>query len=514
MRINVDLTAQGWLLGIAGILRGRLGVIFMATEFLIIGGEGDLALRKLYPAFYSLDAALLLPSDFRITGLAPAELSSEQLEQSIHEQLQNSGDYIPEVWERFRKRIRYIVGDATSENAMRSYKSSLADPNSLSLLVYLAIPSKIYGAVAAALNAAELVHPQTLLAVEKPLGASQDSFLEINRQLSEHFTEQQIYRVDHYLGKETVQNLLALRFANIILGSLWSSEYIDHVQITVAETVGLEKRREFYDETGALRDMVQNHLLQVLCLVAMEPPANSGATMIRSEKLKVLRCLKPITLADIDRFTVRGQYAGGSLQNELVQGYQQEIGPERTPSQTETFVSIKAEIDNWRWAGVPFFLRTGKRMTTRYSEILIQFRSPKHSIFPEQIRPFAANQLLIRLQPDEGITLKFLNKVAGFGGDIPLQEVALDLSVSDAQKSHAFDAYARLLMDMLRSDQTLFVSKEEVDASWVWIDQIIDHWQQAGSKAYPYPAGSMGPSEAFVMMDREGRRWNDYPEDA
>lgn len=321
------------------------------------------------------------------------------------------------------------------------------------------------------------------------------------------FDESQVYRIDHYLGKEAVQNLLALRFANIIFGSIWNGNFIDNVQITIAETVGVEDRHEFYDEVGAMRDMVQNHMLQILCLIALEPPANRNAGMIRAEKTKVLQSLKPIELTEINNKTVRGQYAAGSVGNELVPGYQQEIGPEKG-STTETFVAIKAEIDNWRWSNTPFYLRTGKRMPSRCAEVIIQFRKPKHNIFPEQTLGLPGNQLRIRLQPDEGMELHFLTKQPGLG-DIPMDGLSMNLDIPDSFKKRGFDAYARLILEVLRGDQTLFMSAEEVIASWEWVDRIIENWDIAKSKAHPYTAGTMGPSQAVVMMARDHREWID-----
>lgn len=476
------------------------------TELLIIGGDGDLAIRKLYPALFALEQAGELDQVRRITGLARKPKERDAVLTSIKSRLVNSGRFSEEDWQRFANRIQLLAADATDGKSLKPFAESI-DLAQCQLSVYFAIPPSIFEAVCIALDHAGLVVPDTRVVVEKPLGTDKSSFVEIHKSLCHIFDESQVYRIDHYLGKEAVQNLLALRFANIIFGSIWNGNFIDNVQITIAETVGVEDRHEFYEETGALRDMVQNHMMQLLCLIAMEPPANRSANMIRSEKLKVLQSLKPIELEDINNKTIRGQYAAGSIEGELVPGYQQEIGHEKN-SQTETFVAIKAEIDNWRWANVPFYLRTGKRLPSRCAEIIIQLRSPKHNIFPEQTLGLDANQLRIRLQPDEGIELHFLNKTPGFR-EAPMEQVSLNLDVPDSFKQYNFDAYARLMLEVLRGDQTLFVSADEVIASWDWIDQIRENWNTARSRAHPYAAGALGPSQAVVMMARDGREWID-----
>lgn len=476
----------------------------MYTELLIIGGDGDLAIRKLYPALFALEQAGELKNVSRITGLARKPKETMVVLESIKNRLEASGRFKDEDWQRFAGRIQMVAGDATNAESLAPYAESL-NLEEDQLTVYFAIPPSIFDSVCNALNTAGLVTPDTRVVVEKPLGTNKASFMEIQNSIAKIFNESQVYRIDHYLGKESVQNLLALRFANIIFGSVWNGNFVDNVQITISETVGVEDRHEFYEETGALRDMVQNHMLQLLCLIAMEPPANRTADMIRSEKRKVLQSLKPIELNDINNKTIRGQYASGSTGDELVPGYQQEVGHEKD-SNTETFVAIKAEIDNWRWSNVPFYLRTGKRMTSRCAEIIIQFRSPKHNIFPEQTLNMAGNQLRIRLQPDEGIQLHFLNKTPGLG-ELPMEHLSLNLDVPDSFKQHSFDAYARLMLEVLRGDQTLFVSADEVIASWDWIDQIRQNWETAKSKAHPYSAGTMGPSQAVVMIARDEREW-------
>ena len=430
----------------------------------------------------------------------------EEVLASIKSSLESSGRFDDEAWQRFSGRLHLTEGDATSSESLADFRQGRPDPEA-QLIIYLAIPPTIFEGVCKAFNGAKLVDKNTLIVVEKPLGTDKASFQTLQQSISDTFDESQVYRIDHYLGKESVQNLMSLRFANIIFGAIWNGTYIDNVQITISETVGVEDRHEFYENTGALRDMVQNHMLQLLCLVAMEPPANRSSDMIRAEKLKVLHSLKPITLDKINDNTVRGQYAAGSVEEELVPGYRQELG-ENSESDTETFVAIRAEIENWRWAGVPFYLRTGKRMSSRCAEVIIQFKNPKHNMFPDQMQGLAGNQLRIRLQPDEGIELHFLTKQPGLT-EQPMESVKLDLQVPDSFKQYSFDAYARLMQEVLRNDQTLFVSTDEVVASWQWIDPIIEHWQTAKARIHPYTAGTMGPSQAVIMLAKTDQTWID-----
>jgi glucose-6-phosphate 1-dehydrogenase len=478
----------------------------MKIEILIVGGDGDLAIRKLYPALFTLDAAAYLDAEVNITGMSRHGDNKEAFIKKIKDKVSTFENFDENTWERFSRRINQLHGDVAKPEHLSTFKDSL-DLDNTRLIIYLATPPKIFGPACRALEQAGLATANTQIVVEKPLGTNRESFLQVNAEMISVFKESQIYRIDHYLGKEAVQNLLAIRFANVIFGAIWNNNYIDHVQITVAETVGVEDRHEFYEETGTLRDMVQNHLLQVLCLVAMEPPVNRDAEMIRSEKLKVLKSLKPIELNEIQRLTVRGQYVGGSVNGELVPGYHEELGKNKETS-TETFVAIKAQIDNWRWSGVPFYLRTGKRMPVRTSEIHIQFKPLLHNIFSDLGLAEAANQLVIRLQPDEGMRLHFLNKHSGLG-DQPMEELQLNLSVPESRKKRSFDAYARLLLEVLNEDQALFVSADEVEASWQWIDQIINHWQRSQIKAHRYAAGTQGPSQSVALMARDGREWSE-----
>ncbi len=478
----------------------------MKTQILIVGGDGDLAIRKLYPALFTLDKAGHLDKEICITSMSRHGDERTALLEKIKAKTSTYEDFDEAIWARFAERIHQLHGDVVKPAHLERFKASLA-PDHARLIVYLATPPKIFGPACRALELAGLATPDTQIVVEKPLGGSRQSFLQVNKEMVNVFEEAQIYRIDHYLGKEAVQNLLAIRFANVLFGAIWNNNYIDHVQVTVAETVGVEERHEFYEETGTLRDMVQNHLLQVLCLIAMEPPVNREADMIRSEKLKVLKSLKPIALNDIKHLTVRGQYIAGSQNGKLVPGYLDELGKDKA-SVTETYVAIKAHIDNWRWSGVPFYLRTGKRMPLRTSEIHIQFKPLQHDIFADLGLANTANKLVIRLQPDEEMHLHFLTKQAGLG-DQPMEELQLNLSVPEARRKHSFDAYARLLLEILRQNQALFVSASEVEASWQWIDQILNHWEQAKVKPQPYAAGTQGPAQAIALMARDGREWSE-----
>lgn len=483
----------------------------MNTDLLIVGGDGDLALRKLYPSLYYLELNNCMPENTRIIGMARTGQTREEFLEKIHSWLKRSVKtelYSEEKWASFAEKIWFGKGDATSSESLCSVKNTYFD-NDNHLVIYLAIPPAIFGKVCSAINACGLNRPTTRLVIEKPLGDSRESFLAINEELTSSFSEEQIFRIDHYLGKESVQNLLALRFANDMFEPLWNSRYIDHIQITVTESVGVGNRWAFYDQTGATRDMVQNHLLQVLCFVAMEPPTCLNAESVRAEKLKVLNALRLIPHDDVKGLTVRGQYASGYVGDEEVPGYREEhsdkyqIDPN---SQTETFVAIKAEIQNWRWSGVPVYLRTGKRMQKRHSEIVIQFKQSNHQIFHENHSEHRANQLIIQLQPDAGIALRVMHKIPGLGAGIPVEDGVLNFTFDeDSEVSH--DAYSRLLFDVLRNDSTLFVSAAEVEAAWKWVDQIFAGWKTTSMEVDTYQSGSLGPDAADELIQRDGRKW-------
>lgn len=483
----------------------------MICDLLIVGGDGDLAKRKLYPALYHLEASGCLPSCLKIVALARGEADSSAFASKVRGWFESFQDVDPDekIWRAFARRLHYVSGDATGERDLKAIRDTYFNDKSRDLIVYLATPPSIFAPVCQSLWAVGLAGVNTRIVVEKPLGEDLQSFQAINRSLTSIFLEEQVYRIDHYLGKETVQNLLAMRFANSLFEPLWNSQYIDHVQISVAETVGIEGRWQFYDDAGAMRDMVQNHLLQLLCLVAMEPPTRLDAQSIQDEKLKVLRALKPMTRSDVRENTVRGQYQSGAVKGSAVPGYLEEEGA-RSGSKTETFVALKAEINNWRWSGVPFYLRTGKRMLKKLSEIVIHFKAVPHRIFGDATEGTPPNKLVIRLQPDESIQLVLMNKIPGLEDPMELDSVPLDLSLSDAFTGRRVpDAYERLLFDVMRSNSTLFMRADQLEAAWRWVDGIIQGWEESGSRPVGYTAGSWGPSASVALIARDGRQWDE-----
>lgn len=483
----------------------------MSSTVIIIGGEGDLAFRKLYPALYSLDNEGLLSENNRIVCFGRGKYERASFCERVNQGILSS-EYISSVnetvLERFDQRLIHFSGDATDPDYYRQLAERI---DCRDCVIYLSTPPSIFAPVCQAIDEADFASSTTRVVVEKPLGESRSTFQEIDAQLKSVFAESQIYRIDHYLGKETVQNLLALRFANVLFEPLWNRNYIDHVQITVAETIGAGGRWAFYNEAGALRDMVQNHLLQLLCLVSMEPPAKNHPDFVRDEKLKVLRCLKPVGAHTVNGLTVRGQYGEGSVNGKKVPGYVQEQDAMADSSNTETFVAIKAEIENTRWQGVPFYLRTGKRMPIRYSEIIIQFKPVVHQFFNQAGNSVTDNQLVIRLQPNEGIELHLVNKVPGLTEQVKLQSAALDLSFDKAFEQHRSpSAYERLLLDVIRADQTLFMRSDELLAAWDWVDGILQGWQTTGQRVLSYEAGNWGPAESTGLLARDRRWWFDY----
>ncbi|MDT8429620.1 MAG: glucose-6-phosphate dehydrogenase [Pseudomonadales bacterium] len=484
----------------------------MICDFLIIGGDGDLAFRKLYPALYHLDLDHCLPDCLRIICVARHPHSDTEfcakIKHLLAEQLGKT-NIDTTSWKRFSQRLSYHALDATNEAELSLLSRTVLADTSRDLITYLATPPLIFAPICQSLWAVGLARDNMRLVIEKPLGSNRDSFLAINDSLTKTFQEHQIYRIDHYLGKETVQNLLTLRFANALFEPLWSNNYIDHVQITAAESIGAGGRWPFYDEAGALRDMVQNHLLQLLCLLAMEPPSSLDARAVHDEKLKVLHSLGAISGREVAEKTVRGQYIAGTIATESVPSYLQEEDAKGS-SDTETFVAIKASINNWRWAGVPFYLRTGKRLQRRFCEIVVQFKKLPHALFPDQANQDTANKLLIRLQPEEGIRLYLLNKVPGLDENFPLENVSLDLSLSDTFTNRRVpEAYERLLLDVMRANSSLFMRADQVEAAWQWVDAIAAGWKKHKQKPLPYMAGSMGPSDSIALIARDGRRWQE-----
>lgn len=477
-------------------------------DYIVFGGTGDLAERKLLPALYHRQIAGQFSEPTRIIGASRSDMSDQAYQEfarkALHEHLKQEELTQSEV-DKFIARLSYVSLDARSDNGWDQLKDKLADGIDRVRAFYMAVGPSLFGDISTRIRDHGLITEKTRVVVEKPLGRDLASAKELNATIAEVFKEEQVFRIDHYLGKETVQNLMALRFANMLFEPLWNSTYIDHVQINVSEEVGLEGRAGYYNNAGALRDMVQNHLVQLMCLVAMEPPANMDANNVRDEKLKVLRSLKRIDASNADKLTVRGQYRAGASSEGAVAGYLDELGE---ASNTETYVAMKAEIGNWRWSGVPFYLRTGKRMPRRVSEIVVSFKAVPHSVFGRTTDMIHANQLVIRLQPDEGVKQWVMIKDPGPGG-MRLRHVPLDMSFAESFNVRNPDAYERLLLDVIRNNQTLFMRGDEVEAAWEWIDPILAAWEQTGQISQPYTAGTSGPSQAIALIERDGRTWYD-----
>ena len=476
-------------------------------DLVVFGATGDLSERKLLPALYQRQKAGQFSAPTRIIGASRTPLGDdgyrEFAAQAIREHVKPQ-EIDEEELGRFLAKLSYVEIDAKSGDGFEKLGAALENGNAVRVF-YLAVAPALFGDIAGHLATNNLAGNDARIVVEKPIGRDRVSARALNDAIGSVFDERQIFRIDHYLGKETVQNLMALRFANALYEPLWNSAHIDHVQITVAETVGLEDRVSYYDTAGALRDMVQNHMLQLLCLTAMEPPSSMDADAVRDEKLKILRSLKPIEAASASKLTVRGQYKAGAAEGGAVDGYAQELGKE---SDTETFVALKAEIANWRWAGVPFYLRTGKRLADRVSEICIQFKPVPHSIFDESAGVVTANQLVIRLQPDEGVKQWLMIKDPGPGG-MRLRHVPLDMSFAASFDVRNPDAYERLLMDVVRGNQTLFMRRDEVEAAWTWIDPIQTAWTDNQQMVQTYTAGTWGPSGSIALLERDGRTWHE-----
>jgi len=481
----------------------------------IFGATGDLARHRLIPALYDLYAGRLLPAGFSAVGFARRALSDEQYRAQMRQACERYCELpvTPEVWHSFAEALFYLRSDFDSPEGYLRLSEFLGELDRRrgtagNRVFYLATPPDQTPVIVGHLGRAGLARSErgwVRLVVEKPFGQDLASARALNRLLREVFEEEQIYRIDHYLGKETVQNILVLRFANAIFEPIWNRRYVDHVQIAVAEAVGVEERGSYYDRTGALRDMVQNHMVQLLSLMAMEPPATFEADMVRNEKVKVLRALRLPTLDEVPRVTVRGQYGPGFIAGEPVPGYRQE--PEVAPdSLTETYVALKLFVDNWRWADVPFYLRTGKRLPRRSSEIAVEFRRPPLKLFgPEAAEPSEPNVLALRIQPDEGIALRFMVKQPGLL--LTMRPVNMEF-LYGTTFGRAPEAYERLLLDCMLGDPTLFTRGDEVEAAWEYTTQILQGWEAAPPPQFPnYEAGTWGPLEAHRLLAEEGRRW-------
>ena len=478
------------------------------VDLIIFGATGDLSARKLFPALFQLDAAGLLPDDLRIIAVARQEQTTEAFH---HELLAKMGSAKRQsisdtAWQQFARRLTYLSADFSTPSAFSGLQAELSE--SRTSLFYLATPPSLFATICEQLSADGCLAGSCRIVLEKPIGESLDTSREVNETLAQFFDEQDIYRIDHYLGKETVQNLLVLRFANRFINSQWDQSCIDHIQITVAEKVGIEGRWAYYDGVGQLRDMVQNHLMQLLCLVAMEPPNSLEAESIRDEKVKIVKALRPIDASSVKDHVVRGQYSQGVIDGESVPGYFDEEGCEAQGSDTETFVAIKAHVDNWRWSGVPFYLRTGKRMPDKVTEIIIQYKALPHHIFGEG-ESAEPNRLIIRLQPNEGIEMTMVSKRQSLRDKLSLQTHTLNFDFrEDGEIDRIPDAYERLFLDAINGDPSLFVGREEIEESWRWCDQLISACEQCGVKVNAYQAGSWGPSKSELLMDRDGRSWN------
>ena len=478
-------------------------------DLVVFGGTGDLAQRKIIPALYHrhLDGQIVGKS--RIIAVSRKPLSQKEYLAKAKEALEEfipKEDRNPKAVKTFMERLSYVAVDVTDDAGWKDLKTKLDDFPDRVRAFYLAVAPSLFGQICEYIGNTGLITDKTRVVIEKPIGKDLASAKALNDAVGRVFREDQIYRIDHYLGKETVQNLMALRCANALFEPIWNAAHIDHVQITVAESIGVGSRGPYYDTSGAMRDMVQNHILQLLCLVAMEPPMSMNADAVRDEKLKVLRSLDPISGEKAEKLTVRGQYTSGAGPEGAVPGYLEELGD--PTSKTATFVAVKATVGNWRWAGVPFYLRTGKRMPQRSSEIVITFRPIPHSIFETDAGGVAENRLVIRLQPDEGVKLWLMIKDPGPGG-MRLRHVPLDMSFAEAFEVRSPDAYERLILDVIRGNATLFMRRDEVEAAWEWVDPILQAWEETGDTPKKYTAGTWGPAASVALIERDGRTWHD-----
>jgi glucose-6-phosphate 1-dehydrogenase len=478
-------------------------------DFVLFGTMGDLARRKLLPSLYQLEKANLMHEETKIIGVARQDLDKKKYIELIRENFEKfmHEEICEETWKKLIARINYVKINMTDAKDYKKLCKSV-DPTRV-MVCYFATPPSIFGHICKGMDAAGVIDESVRVVLEKPIGHDLASSKVINDQVAEFFTEKQIYRIDHYLGKETVLNLIALRFANSIFATNWDHNCIDHVQISVAESVGIEGRWGYFDDAGQMRDMVQNHLLQILSLIAMEPPTTLDADSIRDEKLKVLKALRTIDASNVAQNTVRGQYGAGFVAGKEVPGYLEEPDANKQ-SRTETFVSIKAEIDNWRWSGVPFYLRTGKRLPTKASEVVIYFKRQPHNLFGDSFARLPPNKLVIRLQPEEGVEVTVMNKVPGLTntGSMDLHKSKLDLSFSEEFGDRRIaDAYEKLILEVMIGNQALFVRRDEVEQAWSWVDSIMAAWAANNEQPEPYQAGTWGPVSSIGLLAREDRHW-------
>lgn len=477
-------------------------------DCVVFGATGDLTMRKLLPALYHRFRDRQFPETSRIIGAARTAMDEEAYRRLAEDALRRhvpAASLDAAVLQDFLRLVHYRQVDGAGEEGWPDLVALLEERPEQVRPFYLATSPDLYGPICQRLARHGALGPLSRVVLEKPIGRDLATAREINQAVGQVLPEAQIFRIDHYLGKETVQNLLALRFANPIFERLWHADMIDHVQITVAEEVGVGGRGGYYDRAGALRDMVQNHILQLLCLLAMESPISLDADAVRDEKVKVLRALRPVAPHEAHLFSVRGQYTAGAIAGQPVPGYRADLGLE-APSLRESFVALKAQVNSWRWAGVPFYLRTGKRMPRKMSEIVLEFRTPPFSIFPREAAGMQPNRLLIRLQPEEGMRLEMMTKEPGPGG-LHLRPTGLDISFEKTFGQRYPDAYERLLMDVVRGNATLFMRRDEVETAWQWVEPILQGWEDRPEAPRPYAAGSWGPSAAIAMIERDGRTW-------
>lgn len=483
---------------------------YSPCDLVIYGALGDLSTRKLIISLYRLEKAGLIEDDSLILGIDLHEkdnaefinIARQSLKKFLNEEIDKT------VWKQFSARLHYLQIDLTKKDQYQKL-STVVDSTKRILVNYFSVAPFLFKHICQGLNDSGLLTDSSRVVMEKPLGHDLKSSQEINDAFAKVFNEDQIFRIDHYLGKETVLNLLALRFANSIFTNNWDHRTIDSIQITVAEEVGIEGRWEYFDQTGQLRDMLQNHLLQILTFIAMEPPVNLEAKSIRREKIKILEALRPITAETVAEKAVRGQYSSGFLKGKEVPSYLDEEGA-NTESTTESFVALRVDIDNWRWADVPFYLRTGKRMHNKRTEIVIKFKQLAHNIFKNSFPELPANKLVIHLQPKEGIDIQMLNKIPGIDGNIKLQKTKLDLSFSETFKDKkVFGGYERLILEAMRGNPTLFLSREEIEQAWIFVDSIQDAWAHQNETPKSYPAGSWGPVSSVALLAKDGRYWEE-----
>jgi glucose-6-phosphate 1-dehydrogenase len=502
-----------------GLVEDRTGE---PCAVVIFGASGDLTRRKLMPALYNLAVSRSLPSGFAVVGVARRAKSDDQFRSEMKEgvgQHSRRKPIDPALWTDFERGLSYVAGtfeDPTTYSKLREHLEGLDKERGTAgnRLFYLAVPPADFGVIMKNLKEAGLVAPPSAngsgavwsrVIIEKPFGHDLASAKELNDTVAQTFHESQVFRIDHYLGKETVQNLLVFRFANSLFEPLWNREHVDHVQITVAEEIGVEGRGKFFEQTGVTRDIVENHLMQLLCLTAMEPPISLAADAVRDEKVKVLRSLRAMERSQVQENVVRGQYSRGHVKGEDAPAYRDEPDVAKD-SRVETFVAMRVHVDNWRWGGVPFYVRAGKRLPRRVTEIAIQFKKVPHGLFRAPDGGISPNVLTMRIQPDEGIALRFTTKEPGQA--TILRDVAMDFRYGAAFGSNTPEAYERLLLDAMRGEATLFTRRDEVEEQWSFMDHVLDAWRAEASAPPPvYPAGTWGPEQADDLLARDGRRW-------